>query len=161
MTKRTTFFLKRITLKLFSLKIILKSFKKKYLIFIFLLFNMNIDFNNNSERLIIYDYNDYDSDDTLYYDDYELPDDTLLVQISPSVDSSIDGWMSISDEEREDIWDTMLERINNEILNENNYFTDNGDLYEWNTELQDYILQTDYTNYIFNIETNEWEFIGS
>lgn len=122
---------------------------------------MNIDFNNNSERLIIYDYNDYDSDDTLYYDDYELPDDTLLVQISPSVDSSIDGWMSISDEEREDIWDTMLERINNEILNENNYFTDNGDLYEWNTELQDYILQTDYTNYIFNIETNEWEFIGS
>lgn len=122
---------------------------------------MDIDFNNNSERLIIYDYNDYDSDDTLYYDDYELPDDTLLVQISPSVDSSIDGWMSISDEEREDIWDTMLERINNEILNENNYFTDNGDLYEWNTELQDYILQTDYTNYIFNIETNEWEFIGS
>ena len=84
-----------------------------------------------------------------------------MVQISPSVDSSIDGWMSISDEEREDIWDTMLERINNEILNENNYFTDNGDLYEWNTELQDYILQTDYTNYIFNIETNEWEFIGS
>lgn len=122
-------------------------------------FNMEINFNNNSERLIIYDYSEYDTDDTLYYSDWELPDDTLLVQIPPSSDSSIDGWMSISDEEREIQWEEILDRLNNEVDHIQNYFTDNMDLYEWNNDLQDYFLQTDYTNYVFNIETNEWEHI--